>query len=377
MLVYLDLGENYWEGVLTEAHFQNLTRLTSLDLSVLFTTWSLVLDVKHDWVPPFNVRFADNMLIGPNFPAWLQTQTELDTGSLYDAGISDTIPQEFWTTTFSRIIDLTLSHNNIRGEVPHFQSYCIASYLDLSFNSFNGQVPLFPSEKMENIFLHTNNFSGTMPENMGEMLPNLRLLELTSNFITGRIPPSIWNAKKLGNSCFEKQQPIWELPPHWEDLRSLNLLDVANNNIFGKLPSSMQFLNSLKWLSLQKNNFEGQFPSFLRNCTKLANLDLGGNKFYGNLAQNDLSGGIPSCLGNMSKTDQITLANVYEQTVVFTKGREYVYETTIYLVHSLDLSGNNLSGKIPDNITSLLKLSIMNLSMNHLTGKIPKSIGNL
>ena len=167
----------------------------------------------------------------------------------------------------------------------------------------------------------------------------------------------------------------------------------------------------------KNNNFAGQFPSFLRNCTKLANLDLGGNKFYGNLptwiggslssllrlslrsnlfvggipqqlsllsnlqildlAQNDLSEGIPPCLGNMSKTDQITLANVYEQTVVFTKGREYVYETTIYLVHSLDLSGNNLSGKIPDNITSLLKLSIMNLSMNHLTGKIPESIGNL
>lgn len=84
MLDYLDLGDNYWEGVLTEAHFQNLTRLTSLDLSVLSTTWSLVLDVKHDWVPPFNLRFAqlDNMLIGPNFPAWLQTQTVLDTLSL-------------------------------------------------------------------------------------------------------------------------------------------------------------------------------------------------------------------------------------------------------------------------------------------------------
>ena len=75
MLVYLDLGENYWEGVLTEAHFQNPIRLTSLDLSVLSTTRSLVLDVKHDWVPPFNLRFVqlDNMLIGPNFPAWLLT----------------------------------------------------------------------------------------------------------------------------------------------------------------------------------------------------------------------------------------------------------------------------------------------------------------
>ena len=85
MLVYLDLGQNYWEGVLTEAHFKNLTRLTSLDLSMLSTTWSLVLDVKHDWVPRFYLRFVqlDNMLIGPNFPAWLQTQNELDTLSLY------------------------------------------------------------------------------------------------------------------------------------------------------------------------------------------------------------------------------------------------------------------------------------------------------
>ncbi|XP_050259692.1 receptor-like protein EIX2 [Quercus robur] len=225
-----------------------------------------------------------------------------------------------------------------------------------------------------------------MPKNIDEMLPNLRLLELASNFITGRIPPSIGMLKNLEILILRSNSLFGELPPHWEDLWSLNLLDE-------------------------------QFPLIWRNCTKLANLDLGGYKFYGNLptwiggsvssllrlslrsnlfvgdipqqlcllsnlqildlAQNDLSGAIPSCLGNMSKTDQITLSNVYEQMVVFTKGREYVYETTIYLVHSLDLSGNNLSGEIPDNITSLLKLGIVNLSMNHLTVKIPESIGNL
>ncbi|KAM3741987.1 hypothetical protein ACB098_07G038200 [Castanea mollissima] len=343
MLVYLDLGENYWEGVLTEAHFKNLTRLTSLDLSVLSTTWSLV-DVKHDWVPPFNLRFVqlDNMLIGPNFPAWLQTQTELDTLSLYNVGTSDTIPQEFWTSTFSRITDLTLAHNNIRGEVPHFQSYSIASYLDLSFNNFNGQVPLFPSEKMENIFLHTYNFSGTMPENIGEMLPNLRL---ASNFITGQFPSFLRNCTKLAN------------------------LDLGGNKFYGNLPTWIGgSLSSLLRLSLRSNLFAGDIRQQLCLLSNFQILEL---------AQNDLSGGMQSCLGNMSKTDQISLANVYEQMVVFSKGREHVHETTIYLVHSLDLSGNNLSGEIPANITSLLKLGIMNLSMNHLTGKIPESTGNL
>jgi hypothetical protein len=44
---------NSWEGVLTEAHFQNLTRLTSLRLSM---KGALVLNVKHEWVPHFKLK---------------------------------------------------------------------------------------------------------------------------------------------------------------------------------------------------------------------------------------------------------------------------------------------------------------------------------
>ncbi|XP_058076449.1 receptor-like protein EIX2 [Magnolia sinica] len=43
----------------------------------------------------------------------------------------------------------------------------------------------------------------------------------------------------------------------------------------------------------------------------------------------------------------------------------------------MDLSSNNLSGEIPEGITSLLGLLVLNLSGNHLTGKIPDKIGNL
>jgi Leucine-rich repeat (LRR) protein len=67
-----------------------------------------------------------------------------------------------------------------------------------------------------------------------------------------------------------------------------------------------------------------------------------------------------------------------EQMPLVSKGREYLYDDSIlYLVHSIDLSSNNLSGEIPDNITSLTRLLNMNLSMNHLTGRIPEKIGNL
>ncbi|XP_059456606.1 receptor-like protein EIX2 [Corylus avellana] len=90
-LVSLDLSGNSWEGNLTEAHFQNLTWLKSLKLYVEgYAKATLVLDVKHDWVPPFKLTEIElaNVRIGPNFPAWLKTQIELNYLALENVGIS-------------------------------------------------------------------------------------------------------------------------------------------------------------------------------------------------------------------------------------------------------------------------------------------------
>ncbi|KAH7527949.1 hypothetical protein FEM48_Zijuj05G0020300 [Ziziphus jujuba var. spinosa] len=43
----------------------------------------------------------------------------------------------------------------------------------------------------------------------------------------------------------------------------------------------------------------------------------------------------------------------------------------------LDLSGNNLSGDLPIEMTNLLGLVVLNLSRNRFTGHIPKSISKL
>ncbi|KAK7303029.1 hypothetical protein RJT34_13928 [Clitoria ternatea] len=47
-------------------------------------------------------------------------------------------------------------------------------------------------------------------------------------------------------------------------------------------------------------------------------------------------------------------------------------------VHStVDLSSNDLSGKIPEKLTELIHLGALNLSWNKLTGNIPNNIGSL
>lgn len=43
----------------------------------------------------------------------------------------------------------------------------------------------------------------------------------------------------------------------------------------------------------------------------------------------------------------------------------------------LNLSGNNLSGRILNGLSSMLKLTRLGLSANHLSGEIPASLGNL
>jgi Leucine-rich repeat (LRR) protein len=394
MLVSLRLSWNSWEGFLTEAHFQNVTRLKFLLLDLKFSTkWTLVFHVKHKWVPPFKLRTIQlsNMKIGPKFPAWLQTQNKLKIILLDNVGISDTIPHGLWKSC-PNVTFWSLSGNKLRGQVPYFQFHPSTYNFDLSSNNLEGPLPLFRSN-LSQLFLQNNMFSGPIHENISELSPKLSWLDLSSNSITGRIPHSIGML---------------------EELRDLVL---RNNSLSGSVPSSMQYLKSLELISLSQNHLEGELPIFFRNYRNLQILDLGGNKFSGklpawigeslssllrlslrsnllhgnippqlcllpslhilDLAHNDFSGAIPQCLGNFSY-DGISYTYADVEMLLVSKGREYLYGNSIIrLFNSIDLSNNNLSGEIPDNVTSSSKLVSLNLSMNHMSGRIPENIGNL
>ncbi|KAK2969204.1 hypothetical protein RJ640_024535 [Escallonia rubra] len=66
-----------------------------------------------------------------------------------------------------------------------------------------------------------------------------------------------------------------------------------------------------------------------------------------------------------------------EDDYVVTKGSELQYDGTLFLVKSMDLSSNSLSGEIPKELSSLVGLKSLNLSRNCLTGMIPKKIGDM
>lgn len=116
------------------------------------------------------------------------------------------------------------------------------------------------------------------------------------------------------------------------------VLDLSNNQLSGSIPTELGNITSLSHLSLYDNQLTGNIPPELSNLTNLISLSLSGNQ---------LAGSIPRELGNLANLDH------------------------------LDLLDNQLSGSIPPELGSLTSLTVLQLSINQLGGAIPPELGNL
>ncbi|KAA8533294.1 hypothetical protein F0562_033173 [Nyssa sinensis] len=117
-LTKLHLDQNSWKGLLSQNLLQGLTKLKEFSISSLDKNF--VFDVRHEWVPPFNLQSIQiiDCSLGPLFPAWLRTQKELSSITLKNVSISDTIPDWLWKLS-PHLIVLDLSPNQIRGVLPN------------------------------------------------------------------------------------------------------------------------------------------------------------------------------------------------------------------------------------------------------------------
>ena len=140
-------------------------------------------------------------------------------------------------------------------------------------------------------------------------------------------------------------------------------------------------MTSLIILCLRSNRFKDNIPLRICQLSSLRVLDL---------ANNSLSGLIPNCLKNISAMathDEYPFSNsleyyfesspYIENLMLVPKGHELEYEENLQFVKIIDLSSNNLSRSILDEISVLSELRLLNLSQNHLTGKIPEKIRNM
>nr|KAJ0225898.1 hypothetical protein LSAT_V11C100041920 [Lactuca sativa] len=424
-LTNFDVSFNDLTGIVSEAHFLKLSKLTFLHLS----SNSLILHLKDDWIPPFQVRNLDlgSCQVGPSFPNWLKTQKNINYLDLSNASISDSIPFWFWDMSFNLSL-LNISLNQIHGQLPSLFDVVPFADIDLSSNLFEGPIPL-PSVEVELFSLSFNRFSGVIPYNIGKVMPNLIFLSLGSNRLSGGIPSSIGEMVSLLVIDLSNNSLTGYIPSGFGNCVYLKALDLGYNNLSGLIPESFGNLQLLQSLHLDDNNFSGELPSSLKNLSSLETLDLANNKFSGDIPQwlgdslttlkilslrsNSFSGGIPTNFPGLSKLQVLDLAlnnftgmiptslgnltgmsheqiiNQYrfygfyrgiyykERLVVNLEGGFLQYTKTLSLVAYMDLSTNNLNGHFPIELTKLIGLVFLNLSRNQIDGSLPDNISNL
>ncbi|MDQ0361360.1 toxin Cry1Ac domain D-VI-related protein [Breznakia pachnodae] len=147
-----------------------------------------------------------------------------------------------------------------------------------------------------------------------------------------------------------------------ENFINIKRIYLADNQLSGSIPSGIGNLGFMDILHLYNNQLTGSIPESLGNNTSLTQL---------RLQFNELTGEIPSSLGNLTSLSILYLhENQLSGSIPTTLGN---LSSLTYLW----LYGNNLTGSIPSELGNLTSLIQLQLNRNDLTGEIPASLGNL
>ncbi|TYI12993.1 hypothetical protein ES332_A08G027000v1 [Gossypium tomentosum] len=401
-LTWLDLSSNNLSGAIKS---DMLSKLTSLE----------VLDVSNNSLLSLSTSGND---VNYSFP-------QLTTVNFSGCSVRQ-FPSFFRT---SNLESLDLSNNRISGGISKWEAegWEGLQWLDLSHN-FLTALEQFPGNNLGKLNLHSNLLQGPILSTcLNPQIPILKELEefiISENKLTGNVPSSICNVSSLALLDLSENSLSGTIPdylrmnnfigkiPNSFVNNSLSRLLLNDNQLEGLVPSSLVYSTSLEILNLGNNKLTDRFPRWIASLPSLQVLILRFNRFYGSLphsiassnfsalriidlSANEFTGTLSTKLLrnlkamkdkprewlNSSYTDIFGIVDVsciYEIPVnVTTKGLEMGLTKTLDIFVSMDLSNNQFSGEILEDVGRLISLQMLNFSHNNFTGPIPASFGNL
>ncbi|KAF9661848.1 hypothetical protein SADUNF_Sadunf19G0111400 [Salix dunnii] len=292
--------------------------------------------------PPTTSLFGNNREVEAllKWKASLDNQSQSPLSSW--AGISPCINWNGITCDNSgSVTNLTLADFGLRGTL-----------YDFNFSSFPNLCVLD---------IHNNSLSGTIPHEIGK-LKSLFAISLAQNNLTGLIPSSVGNLRNLSKLFLWGNRLSGSIPQEIGLLGFLNELDLSDNALTGGIPYSIGNLKNLLALFLFQNQLSSPIPSSIVNMTMLTDVAL---------QQNNLTGVIPSSVGNLRNLSILYLwGNVLTGGIPSSIGN-------MTMLTELSLSQNNLSGRVPSEIGQLGSLMVLRLYDNKLHGPLPLEMNNL
>lgn len=346
-LKYLNLSNANFRGTIPN-HLGNLSHLESLDLS------------------------GNGYSLRANNLVWLYGLSSLKVLNMNGVDVSNSVNWLGAVNMLPSLVELHLVFcklTNLPSSLPYV-NFTSLQVLDLSFNYFSrSAIPqwLFDiSPSLVHLKFRRCHLKGPIPNAFGDMT-SLVVLDLSENDLTGVIPTTlgiIWEHNQLRTHS------------------SLRELRLSSNKLNGSLERVLAQFSELVILDVGSNFFKGKITeAHLLNSTRLRTLNLSGNSLIFNVSSSwipvfqldiidlqscQLGTKFPNWLQTQNNFSSIDISRAGISDTV----PDWFWNLSRWVKY-MDLSRNQLTGKVPD-FTSKLSLSIIDLSVNNFSGPLPR-----
>ncbi|KAL0010025.1 hypothetical protein SO802_005133 [Lithocarpus litseifolius] len=331
-LLGLGLAENSLIGGIPSSilHFQKLEYLDLGENSLRGKIPDSLGQLKH----LKSLSLGGNPLSGP-IPSSIGNLSELQFLFLDSSKLNGTVPKSLGL--LSNLFSLSIAMNTFTGSLDeaHFTKLSKLKYLEISytplfFNVNSNWVPPFQLE-----------YVSTSSCNIGPNFPTWLHTQTSLQFLL------------LPLSGISDKAPSW----FWDWISNISTVDLSNNHIEGDVPDIL--LNSTI-LNLRSNHFKGRLPRLSANVEVL---DMANNSIFGSLST--------FLCQKMNKKNKLKVLDVSNNFLCGELSNCWRYWQS--LMH-LNLGSNNLSGRIPYSLGSLVELESLSLQNNSIYGDIPSSL---
>uniref|UniRef100_A0A0D9YMJ0 Leucine-rich repeat-containing N-terminal plant-type domain-containing protein n=1 Tax=Oryza glumipatula TaxID=40148 RepID=A0A0D9YMJ0_9ORYZ len=291
--------------------------------------------------------------------------------------MSGELPSALGSCTNLKIINL--KYNNFRGELlkVNFSGLPNLKVLDLESNKFSGEIPesVYSCSNLTSLKLSSNKFYGQLSPGIGN-LKSLLFLSLSNNAFVNiaNVIHALKNSRNINTLIIGTNFKGETMPDDitiTDGFQSLQVLSIPSCSLSGKIPLWLSKLAKLEVLDLSNNQLTGPIPDWVHDLNFLYFIDISNNK---------LTEDLPTAimLMPMLQSDKVATQldpRAFEQPVY--AGPSLTYGKNNALPAMLNLANNELTGAIPSEVGQLKSLTLLNLSFNSLSGQIPQQLFDL
>nr|GME18519.1 receptor-like protein 12 [Ipomoea batatas] len=336
---YLSLSNNYLSGGIPKW----LCSLENLEILALST------NQLYGEIPPClgKLQYLEVLDLGNNnlsghIPISLESLQWLSSMHLQNNELEGKLPGTMQNLTNLRILDL--SENKFMDVIPSWIGGKLLSlkYLVLYRNKFYGDIPLQLCQlhDLQLLNLANNNISGYIPQCFGNF---------TAMAFDDKQTDIWYNRSSDGTYEDEIDEVIKGLTLQYtKNLQFLRSIDLSGNYIVGKIPIEIMSLHALQNLNVSRNNLSGPIPETIGNLSKIESLDL---------SRNELSGTIPPSLSSLNFLSHLNLSFNHLYGRIPTGSQlQTLNDPSIYMGNE-ELCGDPLSKSCPSDVPSFVNQS--------------------